>query len=103
MAPKSEGTPAAKAAPSSAPTAASASSAPATGVDPLEDKHLRSMGYRPETRQGVVFYCRSEVMSGSRLPSRVCGTPTQIESVIQHGQETMNQIERTMSQTPPSK
>ena len=56
-------------------------------VDLAEDRHLRSMGYKSEMRNGTPVYCRRESPIGSRLDRMVCITAEQSKSVRQNSKD----------------
>jgi hypothetical protein len=78
-----------------APPAALASPPAAKTIDPQQDKRLRNMGYRPETRHGELVYCRTETVVGTRFPSKVCGTPADLARITTEGRDAINQIQRS--------
>ena len=97
----------AQASPAAAPTAAtpasSASSAqtasaskPASSADATDDandKRLRSLGYKPEVHNGSKIYCRKENELGSRFPSKVCGTASQLSNANKDSQDALNKVQ----------
>jgi hypothetical protein len=99
--------PAAAAAPVAAatpPTTAAAHPAPASpavqkasstqGYDDQLDRDLRRLGYKPETRAGTVYYCRSEMELGSRFAHKMCGLPTDIERRTRESKDILDKIQR---------
>ncbi len=61
-------------------TASAAGAAPAGVVD----ASLVKAGYSVMRRQGEVLYCRSEVITGQRIGTRICLTAAQIEDEKQN-------------------
>lgn len=41
-------------------------------------KQLLAKGYRPQSRDGEVFYCRREAIVGSRFEQKICKTAEQL-------------------------
>ena len=67
--------------------------APATTTDSVDEKNLRSAGYKPEMRNGVSVWCRKEPVLGSRLAEQKnCGTAEQLRQSVQ---EIQNRIQDT--------
>jgi hypothetical protein len=77
---------AAAAPPQPAPTAlaaaTNATAAPAEGATSAEqvDANLVKAGYSVMRRRDQVYYCRTEVITGQRIGSRVCLTAAQSQS-----------------------
>jgi hypothetical protein len=59
------------------------------------DKRLRSAGYKPEVRKGETYYCRSEVLVGTRFPTKTCGTAEQLDQITTNDKEAAQQLQRT--------
>ena len=73
--------------------AAATAAAPATTTDSVDEKNLRSAGYKPEMRNGVNVWCRKEPVLGSRLAEQKnCGTAEQLRQSVQ---EIQNRIQDT--------
>jgi hypothetical protein len=71
------------AAANNAPAAAPAPAvAPASAVALADkvDASLVKAGYSPLIRHGQVLYCRSEIITGQRIATRVCLTAAQLQS-----------------------
>jgi hypothetical protein len=49
-------------------------------------------GYRAQLRQGQVFYCRSEPVTGTMFHSKVCRTRAQIESLKRATQTNSDEL-----------
>jgi|HubBroStandDraft_4_1064222.scaffolds.fasta_scaffold140085_3 hypothetical protein len=93
----SAATPSATTAPASSSSAASASAAtpPAKPADDgdADDKYLRQQGYKREVRNGQTYYCRSEVVVGSRFQNKVCGSSEQLTSARRQAQANVSKAQ----------
>ena len=78
-----------------APTPAPATAAaPATTTNGVDEKNLRSAGYKPEMRNGVNIWCRKEPVLGSRLAEQKnCGTAEQLRQSVQEIQNRIQDIQ----------
>lgn len=52
-----------------------------------EIKQLLAQGYKPVSRNGEVYYCRSEEVLGSHLPRKMCRTYDQIKHLARDSHE----------------
>jgi hypothetical protein len=87
------GTAPAPATQASTPAPATAA-APATTTNSVDEKNLRSAGYKPEMRNGVSIWCRKEPMLGSRLAEQKnCGTAEQLRQSVQEIQNRIQDIQ----------
>jgi hypothetical protein len=102
------------AAPAAAATAAQSGAASATtpaAADPkaaatLSDAatvaqihRLRSAGYKPQIKNGETQWCKAQMETGSRLTHvNVCGTADQIEQSIQDAKDTVEKIQRDVTE-----
>jgi hypothetical protein len=60
---------------------------------------LRTAGYKPRVRNGETIWCRQETATGSRLAQQErCGTPEEIERSVQEAKDTMEKLQRTVTQ-----
>jgi hypothetical protein len=92
-------TPSAATPPASSSSAASASAAttpakPANDGD-ADDKYLRQQGYKREVRNGQTYYCRSEVVVGSRFQNKVCGSAEQLTSARRQAQANVSKTQQS--------
>jgi hypothetical protein len=53
------------------------------------DQDLLKQGYKPVVKVGETYYCRKEMLTGSRFSSAVCLTPQQIENMKQAAKDTL--------------
>ena len=87
---------AAAATPQSA-TSATSATAPvdaAAAIAAARDKRLRDRGYKPEKRHGETIYCRSEMVVGTRFPSKVCGTGDQLDQITTDDKDALQTLQR---------
>lgn len=78
-------TPGARASRTDEPAAGNAAAiAPGTAPAGVVDASLVKAGYSVMRRQGEVLYCRSEVITGQRIGSRICLTAAQIQDEKQN-------------------
>jgi len=78
-------------------TAAANATAPAdaaAAIAAARDKRLRNLGYKPEKRHGETFYCRSEMVVGTRFPSKVCGTADQLDQTTNDDKDALQTLQR---------
>jgi hypothetical protein len=90
-------TPAASTAAPQAASAAASATAPADAAAALaaaRDKRLRDRGYKPEKRHGETIYCRSEMVVGTRFPSKVCGTGDQLDQITTDDKDALQTLQR---------
>jgi len=73
----SSATPPTSSAPVKAAVARPTSSAP-PDVSAEDDKRLRAAGYKPGVLNGTTYYCKNEVVIGTRFEHKVCRTPDQM-------------------------
>ena len=90
-------------APSSAseakPAAATAAATPAKTDDALIKK-MRSRGYKPVNRKGILVFCRPEGEIGTHFQRERCNTLDELKDAERSGQEFTNQIQQQGSPTP---
>jgi hypothetical protein len=107
--PAASAAPAQSSAVSSAPAAAAtAATAPAAsdnktaknGAAMSSQEHvLRTAGYKPRVRNGTTIWCRQETAIGSRLAQQErCGTPEEIERSVQEAKDTVEKLQRTVTE-----
>lgn len=65
-------------------TLAAAAPAAAASSASVVDANLVKAGYSVMRRQGVVLYCRNEVITGQRIASQICLTAGQIQDEKQN-------------------
>ena len=71
-------------------------------------KRMRSRGYKPVNRNGILVFCRSEGELGSHFERTRCNTLDELKDAERTGQEYTNQIQQQGSPTqfkpdiPPS-
>lgn len=53
------------------------------------DPSLVHRGYKPSMRNGQLYYCRSEDLTGSRFPKVVCQTADQIKQQEENTRDTL--------------
>ena len=90
----------AHAAPSSGGAAAAATGKPVRIV--LDDKTLTNdevrelfaQGYKPQERNGQIFYCRREMETGSRFTSMTCKTAEQLKEITQNSKDYLDAQQR---------
>jgi hypothetical protein len=54
------------------------------------DNAMRKLGYTPASYRGERVYCRSEMLTGSNLASRLCLTAQQIEDQERAGKDIVS-------------
>ena len=88
--------------PTTTPSSATQTPAPAKpAVDP-EEKRLIAQGYRAKMRHGEKVFCRTEPELGSRLGGKeICGTVADLKAQQASTREEIQRQQRTM--TPPAK
>jgi hypothetical protein len=60
---------------------------------------LRTAGYKPRVRNGQTIWCRQETATGSRLAQQErCGTPEEIERSVQEAKDTVEKMQRSVTQ-----
>ena len=57
------------------------------------DRDLRRLGYKPETRGGEIYYCRTETELGSRFDHRVCAPAKELERRMNDSKDFTNRIQ----------
>lgn len=77
-------------------TIAATSGAPAAGAAPAGDvdASLVKQGYSVLRRHDEVFYCRTEIITGNRISTRICLTAAQIQDEkhdVTKAKDIMNQ------------
>jgi hypothetical protein len=99
-----QSTPASSASPAAVSTPPAASAAKTESPKQVDveaqTKRLRGLGYRPETRNGRLFYCRKETPVGSRFENKICGTADELDKAAQNSKELVETIQRQNSMTP---
>jgi hypothetical protein len=77
------------------PTASASTPAPSAASD-AEEKHLRSLGYKPEMHNGTKLWCKSEEKTGSRLGEiKHCGTSESLAQVTTKSRDITEAAQRT--------
>jgi hypothetical protein len=80
-----------------APVAAAAVVAQSSeNPDVVNQSYIKS-GYRAVRRKGQLLYCRSEVITGSLLPSTVCLTDAQMKATERNTQDMADQLNKSRS------
>jgi len=118
--PASEQQAASTASPASASTTASATpdapkstTAPANGATKLsltagdddaasELRQLKAHGYKAEAHGDEIWFCRKEVLMGSRFDKKVCFTPDQLKHIEADARQQTDRIQRRISGDPRS-
>ena len=91
----------AAAAPTTAVTLPTAAAGEPAAADPAVqaqagdklDRDLRRLGYKPETRGGEIYYCRTETELGSRFDHRVCAPAKELERRMNDSKDFTNRIQ----------
>jgi hypothetical protein len=91
---------AAPAAPAASSSSAASASAAITPAKPAadadaDDKYLRQQGYKREVRNGQTYYCRSEIVVGSRFQNKVCGSSEQLTSARRQAQANVSKAQQS--------
>jgi hypothetical protein len=55
-----------------------------------QEKHLLARGYKKETHNGQIVYCRKEIKFGSRFETKQCGSAQDMELAEQQARDLMN-------------
>jgi hypothetical protein len=82
---------------------ADAAAAAAKKADEAQAKRLRSLGYRPEERNGHTIYCKKEALIGSLLPTKTCADGDAIEAAARQNKENLYSAPRAMQGQGQSK
>jgi hypothetical protein len=98
---------AANAPPGTVNTTAAATTAAEVNKDKVVDvastdaliKRMRSRGYKPVNRNGVLVFCRSEGELGTHFERTRCNTLDELKDAERTGQEYANQIQQQGSPT----
>jgi curli biogenesis system outer membrane secretion channel CsgG len=81
-----------------APTAAAAQTASTTASNTMsvDEKEMRSQGYKPRMHNGEKVWCRQEDQTGTRLAMHgdTCGTVEQIRARTQSAREATEATQR---------
>ena len=109
------------AAQSAAPVSSQAASTTAAKADPKTDssdqatkvvltagdseaaaqlKRLKAAGYKPEIHGSEVWFCRKEVIMGSRLEKKICNTADQLMRQEADARQMTDHIQRRISGDP---
>ena len=59
-----------------------------------EVRKLFAKGYKPQERNGQIFYCRRESQTGSRFASMSCKTAEHLKEVTQDSQDFLDAKQR---------
>jgi hypothetical protein len=80
---------------SSAASASVAATTPAKPADDgdADDKYLRQQGFKREVRNGQTYYCRSEIVVGSRFQNKVCGTAESLTMARRQAQAAVSKAQ----------
>ena len=62
----------------------------------INQSYIKS-GYKAVRRNGQLLYCRSEVITGSLLPSTVCLTDAQMKATERNTQDMADQLNKSRS------
>lgn len=60
-----------------------------------EIKALFAQGYKPVGRDGKVYYCRREMLTGSRFSTTTCKTAEQMKQLTQDSKDLIKNTQRT--------
>jgi hypothetical protein len=63
-------------------------------------KKMRSRGYKPVNRKGILVFCRPEGEIGTHFQRERCNTLDELKDAERTGQEFTNQIQQQGSPTP---
>jgi hypothetical protein len=63
-------------------------------------KKMRSRGYKPVNRKGILVFCRPEGEIGTHFQRERCNTLDELKDAERTGQEYTNQIQQQGSATP---
>lgn len=63
-------------------------------------KRLKAAGYKPEIHGSEVWFCRKEVIMGSRLEKKVCNTADQLMRQEADARQMTDRIQRRISGDP---
>jgi hypothetical protein len=70
-------------------SAAAQAAAGSSSAQPDADQDVLEQGYKPVVKNGETYYCRKEILTGSRFSTVVCLTPQQIENMKQAAKDTL--------------
>jgi hypothetical protein len=59
-----------------------------------EERKYRNQGYKPHVMNGETYWCKSESLVGSRLPTTICFSVAQLKWQELQGQDTVRGIQR---------
>ena len=65
-----------------------------------ELKRLKAAGYRPEIHGSEVWFCRKEVIMGSRLEKKICNTADQLMRQEADARQMTDHLQRRISGDP---
>lgn len=65
-----------------------------------ELKQLMARGYKGEAHGSEIWFCRKEVIMGSRFEQKVCFTPDQLKHIAADAQQQTDRIQRRISGDP---
>jgi hypothetical protein len=60
-----------------------------------EVRRLIAQGYKPVGRDGEVYYCRSDMPTGSRVASVSCKTAEQMKQIQEASKDMLTQSQKT--------
>jgi len=63
-------------------------------------KRLKAAGYKPEIHGSEVWFCRKEVIMGSRLEKKICNTADQLMRQEAEARQMTDHIQRRISGDP---
>jgi len=63
-------------------------------------KRLKAAGYKPEIHGSEVWFCRKEVIMGSRLEKKICNTADQLMRQEADARQMTDHIQRRISGDP---
>jgi hypothetical protein len=62
-------------------------------------KRAKDAGFKPEIRNGEVWYCKKDIAVGSRLPNKRCANEAGLLTMLDHTQEQKDAL-RAINPTP---
>jgi hypothetical protein len=63
-------------------------------------KRLKAAGYKPEIHGSEVWFCRKEVIMGTRLEKKVCNTADQLQRQEADARQMTDHLQRRISGDP---
>jgi hypothetical protein len=65
-----------------------------------ELKVLKAAGYKPEVHGSEIWFCRKEVIMGSRFEKKICNTADELRHIAADAQQQTDKITRRISGDP---